>query len=76
MTITERYNQIYTSEIASKSRNIIIKYSPVKNQHVFSPFRHAVGINSVENLAQIMRKNLLFYCYGEEEVVKIGRAHV
>ena len=70
MTITERYNQIYTSEIASKSRNIIIKYSPVKNQHVFSPFRHAVGINSVENLAQIMRKNLLFYCYGEEEVVK------
>lgn len=70
MTIAEKYYKIYADEIATKSSGIIIKYSPVTNQHMFCPFSHAAGTSSVEDLAQIMRKNLLFYCYGEEEVVK------
>lgn len=69
MRITDKYRQIYFDEIASKCRGIILEYSPVTNTHEFHPFSHGTGPNAVEQLGRIMRQNLLFYCYGEEEIV-------
>ena len=70
MAVSDEYQKIYFDEIISKSKGIILKYSPVSNRHEFCPFSHAIGKNSVEDLGKIMRQNLLFYCYGEDEIVK------
>lgn len=69
MSISEEYKKIYAEEIISACRGIIFSYSPVKNKYDFIPFSHGVGNEAVEKLAGLMRKNLLFYCYGEEEIV-------
>lgn len=69
MSISKQYKRIFCEEIISKTRGIIFRYSPVKNKHEFLPFSHGTNGNSVEQLAEIMRNNLLFYCYGEEEIV-------
>ncbi|SHH57323.1 protein of unknown function [Sporobacter termitidis DSM 10068] len=70
MSISDEYREIYVKEIVDKSRGIIFKYSPVSNRHEFQPLSHAVSPQAVEQLCGLMRKNLLFYCYGEDEVVK------
>ena len=69
MPISEEYKRIYSEEIISKCKGVIFRYSPVKNKYDFIPFSHGTDRNAVERLAEIMRKNLLFYCYGEEEIV-------
>lgn len=69
MSISQEYKKIYAEEIISKCKGVIFRYSPVKNKYDFLPFSHGVGCDAVEKLAEIMRKNLLFYCYGEEEIV-------
>lgn len=69
MSISQEYKRIYAEEIISKCKGVIFRYSPVKNKYDFLPFSHGVSGDAVEKLAELMRKNLLFYCYGEEEVV-------
>lgn len=69
MSISQEYKAIYTNEIIAKARGIIFRYSPIKNKYEFVPFSHGTNGDSVEKLAEIMRNNLLFYCYGEEEIV-------
>lgn len=69
MSISQEYKAIYTNEIIAKARGIIFRYSPIKNKYEFVPFSHGTNSDSVEKLAEIMRNNLLFYCYGEEEIV-------
>lgn len=69
MKIIDRYRQIYFDEIVSKCKGIILEYSPTANTHEFHPFSHGAGPHAVEQLGRIMRQNLLFYCYGEEEIV-------
>lgn len=69
MSISEEYKKIYSEEIVSACKGVIFRYSPVKNKYDFCPFSHGVGVEAVEKLAELMRKNLLFYCYGEEEIV-------
>lgn len=69
MSISQEYKKIYANEIVAKARGVIFKYSPIKNKYEFVPFSHGTNNDSVEKLAEIMRNNLLFYCYGEEEIV-------
>ena len=69
MSIHHKYNEIYHSEITSNSEAIIISYKPLTDQWVFNAYSHTPEIGGVEKLASLMRKNLLFYCYGEEEIV-------
>lgn len=75
MTIAEEYRKIYQTEVGSISCGIIFKYSPQHNKYEFQPFSHSVAPDAVEQLCALMRRNLLFYCYGEEEVVKHYRKH-
>ena len=69
MSISQDYKLIYTSEIISRAKGIIFKNLPVKNKYEFLPFSHGTSDDSIEKLAELMRNNLLFYCYGEEEIV-------
>lgn len=68
MSITKRYNEIFDKEILQKSRGIIFTFSPLQDQFVYQPYSHNISANSVEKLGELMRRNLFFYSYGEEEV--------
>lgn len=69
MSITKRYNEIFDKEILQKSRGIIFTFSPLQDQFVYQPLSHDISTDSVEKLCELMRRNLFFYSYGEEEVV-------
>lgn len=70
MSITERYNEIFDKEILQKSHGVIFTFSPLRDQFVYQPYSHDVSEDSVERLGELMRRNLFFYSYGEEEVVQ------
>lgn len=70
MSITKRYNEIFDKEILQKSRGIIFTFSPLQDQFVYQPYSHNISADSVEKLGELMRHNLFFYSYGEEEVVQ------
>ena len=54
MSIIERYHKIFDKEILQKSRGVIFSFSPLQDQFIY----------------ELMRHNLFFYSYGEEEVVQ------
>lgn len=70
MTVSQEYKEIFEKEILQKGKGVIFSYSPVADTYKYQPYSHAVGRNAVEDLAELMRQNLLFYAFGEDEVVK------
>lgn len=53
-----------------KSEEIIITYDPYEDKYLYQAYSHNLETDNVEQLAGLIRKNLLFYCYGEKEVEK------
>ena len=70
MSIIERYHKIFDKEILQKSRGVIFSFSPLQDQFIYQPYSHNISADSVEKLGELMRHNLFFYSYGEEEVVQ------
>ena len=70
MSIIERYHKIFDKEILQKSRGVIFSFSPLQDQFIYQPYSHDISVDSVEKLGKLMRHNLFFYSYGEEEVVQ------
>lgn len=68
MTISQEYKEIFEKEIVQKSKSVIFSYCPVEDKYKYQPYSHNVGNNAVEDLATLMRQNLLFYAFGEDEV--------
>ncbi len=69
MSIAQRYKEIFSHEILERSKGVIFSFSPLADKWTYKPFSHDVSDNAVEQLAELMRLNLFFYTYGEEEVV-------
>lgn len=69
MTVSEEYRAIFDKEILQKCKGVIFSYSPLDDKYQFQPFSHGTGATAVEDLGQVMRHNLLFYAFGEDEVV-------
>lgn len=69
MAKNEEYRAIFEKEIVQRSRGVIFSYFPLNDKYCFQPFSHGIGPTAVEDLGQIMRHNLLFYAFGEDEVV-------
>lgn len=69
LNTTEEYRKIYDSYVLSASKGVIIKYDSQLDRFFFQPISHNTDEDSVQQLSELMRKNLFFYCYGEEEVV-------
>ena len=44
-------------------------FSPIQKEYKYNPYAHTVSDDGVEQLAKLMRHNLLFYAFGEEEIV-------
>ena len=70
MSIEQRYKEIFDKEILQKSRGIIFSFSPLQDQYIYQPYSHGILVDSVEKLGELMRQNLFFYSYGEEEIVQ------
>ena len=51
------------------SKGIIFSFSPLNDQHTYQPYSHGISSDAVEKLGELMRHNLLFYSFGEDEVV-------
>ena len=69
MAIEEIYNAIFEKEIIQQSKGIIFSFLPLKEKHTFQPYSHVIASDAVEQLGALMRHNLLFYAFGEDEVV-------
>lgn len=69
MTISEEYNSIFEKEIIQKSKGIIFSFSPITDTYTYHSYSHGVSDTAVEDLGELMRHNLFFYAFGEEEVV-------
>lgn len=69
MSIYQEYNKIFEKEILQKSRGIIFSYSPITDTYKYNSYSHGVSDIAVEDLGELMRHNLFFYAFGEEEVV-------
>ena len=69
--IGSEYRAILDKEIIQKSKSIIFSFNPEKDVYQFKPYAHAFSPTSVEDLAELMRHNLFFYAFGEEEVVNL-----
>lgn len=64
-----RYKDIFNMEIIQQSKGIIFSFSPLNDKHTYQPYSHAISNDAVERLGELMRHNLLFYSFGEDEVV-------
>lgn len=77
MSISEEYKLIYEKEIEKEVNKEIYIYDETEDVHSFRPLSHncdnlcGSGCKHIchKSLGKLMRKNILFYCYGEEEVV-------
>jgi hypothetical protein len=67
---SKKYREIYDKFIVCASEGVIFRYDILTDDFVFQPMSHNIHENGVQQLGELMRKNLFFYCYGEEEVVE------
>lgn len=70
MSQNDKYREIYNKEIIGRGRSIVFSYELFSDKFIFVPFSHNVGETAVEDLGKLMRYNLLFYAFGENEVVR------
>lgn len=69
MTAYQKYNSIYEKEIIQKSKGVVFSFSLLKEKHTYQPYCHDIANDAVEKLGELMRRNLLFYAFGEDEVI-------
>lgn len=69
MSISEEYRRIYDELMVCKSKGIIMKFNVLASTYHFQPFCHSFDVDCIEKLSSLLRNNLTFYCYGEEEIV-------
>lgn len=70
MTTYQEYNSIYEKEIVQKSKGIIFSFPLLKEKHSYQPFCHAISNDAVEKLGALIRHNLFFYAFGEDEIIE------
>ena len=70
MTHYEEYREIFEKEILQKSKGIIFEFLPLNETYTYKPYCHGLSGDAVEKLGELMRYNLFFYCFGEDEVVE------
>jgi hypothetical protein len=77
MNVAEEYRKIYSTQICEELKREIAIYSEEKGLNSYQPLSHnclqkcACRCNHEchKSLGRLMRKNIIFYCYGEDEVV-------
>lgn len=73
MASYREYKDIFDKEIVQKSKGIIFPFSPLSDKYTYRPYIHGISDDAVEKLGEVMRHNLFFYGFGEDEVVDYYR---
>lgn len=73
MSNHKEYKDIFNKEILQKSRGVILPFSPLCDKHTYTPYAHGIADDAVLKLGELMRHNLFFYGFGEDEVVNYYR---
>jgi len=77
LSIPVKYKAIFEREIATPANDLFRSYDPVTNTHTFQAHSHncdncsttGCSADCHKKLGELMWKNLVFYCYGEDEIV-------
>lgn len=69
MSVSQDYVYIFNKEIVQQSMGVIYSFSPINDKHIYKPYSHDISLDGIEKLGALMRHNLLFYCFGEDEIV-------
>jgi len=78
MSVSTEYNAIYQREIKAIANDLIHTYTTITDTYIFQPLSHncqkectnGCSADCHVKLGALMRKNLVFYCYGEDEVLQ------
>ena len=73
MSTYSEYKNIFEREIIQQSKGVIFSFSPMNDRFIYQPYSHDISPDAVEKLGTLMRQNLLFYSFGEDEVVSYYR---
>ena len=77
MSVAEEYKRIYSTEICNEWKREIAIYNEEQGLNSYQPLSHnclqkctgRCNHECYKSLGHLMRKNIVFYCYGEDEVV-------
>ena len=70
MSTYPEYKNIFEREIIQQSKGVVFSFSPMNDRFIYQPYSHNISPDAVEKLGALMRHNLLFYSFGEDEVVE------
>lgn len=77
MSVAEEYRKIYNMYVCKDLEQEIAIYERQKGINIYQPLSHncihkctgKCNHNCHKSLGELMRKNIVFYCYGEDEIV-------
>lgn len=77
MSIAEEYRNLYNTYVCKDLKREIAIYDREKEINIYQPLSHNCGEKCIskcnhqcyKSLGELMRKNIVFYCYGEDEIV-------
>lgn len=73
--MNESYKRIYYDLIGEQFNKVIIRYNPIEKKNKYCGFSHHVNENALEDLANLIIDDLVFYAFNEEEVLKLDKCH-
>jgi len=69
------YRDLYNHHITRKVDSIIVKYNPQKSTYEYRPHSHKTGSNALNDLAELLIDNMIFYAFSETEVTDLHSRH-
>lgn len=73
--MNESYKKIYYDLIGEQFNKVIIRYNPIEKKYKYCGFSHHVNENALEDLANLIIDDLVFYTFNEEEVLNLDKCH-
>lgn len=77
MSVAEEYRELYNMYVCKDLKQEIAIYDRENGVNIYQPLSHNCGKKCTgkcnhqchRSLGKLMRKNIVFYCYGEDEIV-------
>lgn len=69
LSACDEYRKIFNKLVFEPSKSIILKYDVENDKHEYQGVSHTCDDDAIKKLIEILKINLIFYCYGETEVV-------
>lgn len=64
------YKQLYNDLIINKTKKIIVRYIPKKQNYTYESYSHYCTDISLDDVSKLIIDNIVFYAFSENEIVK------